>query len=232
MRCRVSALAVLCLLFGAVTLLAAEIRYNDVVYLGELKQHTIHLKTLQRTPITSSRDQSSVLGYLAPGSAVEILGWGETQCYIVATVTGRAVKGWVDARALEAPPAEVVVKLHTYLEKAQSLRELIGRHEVIATMTRAEVQASLGKPDRTTRLHTPEGEEEQWFYTVYKYLPHYTQLPDENGQLRQVVSYRREAAGRKVITFQNDEAVKIIEEQDKNASQPSVIVVPPAQTIP
>jgi hypothetical protein len=230
MRCRVSALAVLHLLFGAATLLAAEIHYDDVVYLGELKQAAIHLKTVHRTPITSSRDGSGILGYLTPGALVEILELGETQCYVAASVTMHTPKGWVDAQALETPPAEVLAKLHTYLEKAQAHRELIERHEVAVTMTRVEVRASLGKPDRTARRHTLEGEEEQWFYTIYKYLPHYTQSYDGNGQLRQVVSYRRESTGQKVVTFRNDEAVEIAEEQDEKAHPPSVIFVPPAQS--
>jgi hypothetical protein len=230
MQCRASVLAALNLLFGAATLLGVEIHYNDIVYLDELKQAAIHLKTLQRTPITSSRDQSRILGYLAPGAVVEILGMGETQYYVSASVTARATKGWVDAQALETPPAEILAKLHTYFEKDRAHRELIERHEVVATMTRAEVQASLGKPDRTARLHAQGGEEEQWFYTIYKYLPYYTQSADKSSQLRQAVSYRRESTGQKVITFRNDEAVEIAEEPDEKAHPPSVIFAPPTHS--
>ena len=226
MRCRTSAFTVLYLLCGA-ALLGAEIRYANVIYLDESKQPAIHLKTLHRTPITVSRDPSSVLAYLAPGEMVEILGLGETQHYVAARVATGAAKGWVDAEALETPPEELLAKLHARREKAQAHRESIERHEVTLTMTRAEVHASLGKPDRTSRLRTREGEEEQWFYTIYKYLPYYTQSYDGNGQPRQVVSYRREATGHKVITFRNDEAVEIAEEPEEKARPPSAIAVPP-----
>ena len=219
----------LCLLCRATLLPAAEVHYDDIIYLAESKQPAVHLKTLHRTPITVTRDPSSVLAYLAPGEAVEILGLGETQHYVVARIATGAAKGWVDAQALEAPPEELLAKLHAHREKAQAYREMIERHEVAVTMTRAEVQASLGKPDRISRLHTKEGDQEQWFYTVYKYVPHYTQAPDENGQLRQVVSYRREATGHKVITFQKNEIVVITEEQDEKARSRSAIVVAPAR---
>jgi hypothetical protein len=229
MRYRTSAFAVLYLLCGAAALRAAEIRDAEVIYLDEWKQPALHLKTLHRTPITFSRDQSSVLAYLAPGEVVEIVGLGETEYYVVARIATGAAKGWVDAQALEPPPAELLAKLHARREKTQAHRELIERHEVTLTMTRTEVHASLGKADRTSRLHTREGEEEQWFYTIYKYLPHYTQSSEGNGQPRQVVSYRREPTGHKVITFRDDEAVEIGEEQEEKAHPPSAIVVPPAR---
>ena len=61
MRCRASTFAVLCLLCGAAALPAAEIRYDDVIYLDEWKQPALHLKALYRTPITFSRDPRSIL---------------------------------------------------------------------------------------------------------------------------------------------------------------------------
>jgi hypothetical protein len=220
-------------LWRTAALCAAEIHYyDDVAYLDELKHPSIHLKILHRTPIMSSRDQSGVLGYLVPGTAVEVLGLGETQYYVTARITTRLVKGWVDAEAVEKPPAELVEKFHTYLEKARAHGELIARHEVVVAMTRAEVQASLGKPDRISRVHTPERDAEQWLYTIYKYLPHYAQSHDETGQLRQVVSYRREATGHKVITFQYDKVTETAEEQDDKAHPPAVIFVPPAPAVP
>jgi hypothetical protein len=231
MRCRVSTFAVLCLLCGTAAVAAAEIRYDDVIYLDEWKQPAVHLKALHRTPVTFSRDPRSVLAYLAPGEVVEIVGLGEAQHYVTARIATGTTRGWVDAQALEAPPAELLAKLQALREKAQTHRELIERHEVAVTMTRAEVRTSLGKPDRISQLRTREGAQEQWFYSVYRYQPYYVQSRDVSGQLQQVVSYRREPAGHKVITFQNGEVVKIAEEQEENSRPPSVIFVPPARTV-
>jgi len=231
MRWQISVFALLYLLSGAGALPATEIRYDDVLYLDEWKQPVLYLRALYRTPIAFSRDPRSVLAYLAPGEAVEVVGLGESQHYVAARIATGTVRGWVDAQALETPPAGLVDRLRARREKAQAHRESIERHEVAAAMTRAEVRASLGKPDHTTRLRTREGEQERWFYTVYKYLPHYVQSHDGNGQLQQVVSYRREPAGHKVITFQNDEVVEIADEQGESAHPPSTVVVPPARAV-
>jgi hypothetical protein len=217
------------LLCRAAALPAAEIRDDDMIYLDEWKQPALHLKTLYRTPITFSRDRNSALAYLAPGEVVEVVALGETQHYVAARITTGTTRGWVDAQALEAPPARLVATLRARREKDQAHREMIERHEVAVTMTRAEVRASLGKPERILRPHTREGEKEQWFYTVYKYLPYYIQAHDSNGQLQQVVSYRREPAAEKVITFQKDEVMEIAEEQKENAHPLSPIVVPPTR---
>lgn len=231
MRCRESVFVMLYLLCGVAALPAAEVRDADMTYLDEWKQPALYLKTLRRTPITFMRDQDTVLAYLAPGQIVEMVALGETQHYVAARIATGATRGWVDAQALEAPPAGLVATLRARHEKAQAHREMIERHEVAVTMTRAEVRASLGKPERTSRLRVQKGEQEQWFYTVYKYLPHYLQSHDGNGQLQQVVSYRRELAAEKVVTFQNDEVVEITEEQKQNAQPPAVIVASPARGI-
>jgi len=230
MQCRASTFAASYLLCVA-ALPAAEIRYDDVIYLDESKQPALHLKALYRTPITFSRDPRSVRAYLAQGEAVEVVGLSETQHYVTARIATGAARGWVDAKALEAPPVGLVNKLRARREKAQAHRELIDRHEIALTMTRAEVRASLGKPDHTTRLRTREGEEEQWFYIIYKYLPYYAQSSDASGEMRQVVSYRREPVGHKVIAFQNDEVVEISGEEKENARAPSAVVVSPARVI-
>ncbi len=219
------------LLCGAVALPAAEIRDADMIYLDEWKQPALHLKTLSRIPITSARDQGSVLAYLAPGQVVEVIALGETRHYVSARIATGATRGWVDAQALEAPPAGLVATLQALHEKAQAHRELIERHEVTAAMTRVEVRASLGKPERISRRHTQEGDQEQWFYTVYKYLPHYVQSHDSNGQFQQVVSYRRELAAEKIVTFQNNEVVDVHEEQKENTRPAAVIVASPARGI-
>ena len=229
MRCRASALAVLFGLGGTAVLFAAEIRYDDVIYLADWKEPALHLKVLSRTPITVARDANSVIAYLPRGEAVEMIGLGETRHYVAARIATGAARGWVDAQALEPPPPALLEKLHLRREQVHVHREMIDRHEVAVTMTRAEVQSSLGKPDRKSRLRTKEGDEEKWFYVIYRYQPYNRQSSDSNGQLQQVVSYRREPAGNKVITFRNEEVVQIAEEQDEKARPPAIRVVPPSR---
>ena len=211
------------------TLHAAEVRYDDVVYLNDWNQPVLHLKSLRRAPVTFSRDPNSVIGYLAKGQVVEINGLGENQHYLAASLPTGLVCGWVEADALEPSPAELLAKLRERREKAKAHRELIERHEVVNGMTRAEVRASVGAPDRTARLRTKLGDEEQWFYITYKYVPQYTQHHDERGRVGQLVSYRRAPSGHKVVTFHGDEVVETAGDQAEESSP--MAAEPPARPV-
>jgi hypothetical protein len=226
MRSRVTVFVMLLVLSGAAILQAAEIRYDDVIYLDGLNQPSLHLKALRRTPVMFWRDLDSVIGYLAEHQAVEIIGVGENQHLVSARVATGPVQGWVDAQALEAPPPELIARLRARAEQAQAHRGLIERHEVTVGMTRREVRASLGRPDRTAGIRTRQGDEEQWFYTIFKYVPYYTRDIDANGNPRQQVRYRREAFGHKVVTFHNDEVVEVAEQQEEKQLSPSITVLP------
>lgn len=231
MLSRGSVLTALIVLLGTVVVHAAPIRYDDVLYLDESKEPALHLKALRRTPIASARDSQGATAYLAEGQVVEVIGLGENQHYVSARIATGTARGWVDSQAMEAPPAELLTRLHERREQAQARRESIARHEVAVGMTRVEVRASLGKPDRTSRLHTPQIDGEQWFYTTYDYLPFYTPYNDEIGRPRHLVSYRREVSGHKVITFQNDQVVDIADGKREAAPSPPAMVVPPPQPV-
>lgn len=211
--------------------MAAEIRYEDVYYLDEWDYPPLHLKTLRRAPITFSRDPRSVIAYLAPGQTVTVVGLGEKLDYVAAQIATGPARGWVDPGALEEPPPGIIEELRQLRARMIAHRELIARHEVALEMTRAEVHASLGRPDRKSRVRSEMGEEEQWLYITYQYLPFYTHYYDETGQLRQLVSYRREPAGHKIITFHGNQVAEIAEEQASKRRAPAVIVVPPLEIV-
>ena len=211
------------------TLCTAETRYADVIYLAEWNQPPLHLKVLYRTPLRSTRDPNSLVAYLAEGQPVEVIGLGESQDYVKTRIATGPAQGWVSADALEVPPTELVARLRDHRAKAEAHRDLIERHEVVAGMTRAEVRASLGKPDRVSHVRGEQGDEEQWRYVKYKYAPHYVREYDAKGQLRHVVSYQRERGGQKVITFCKDEVVEIADEQAEQSPAPPL---PPGPVVP
>ena len=221
-------LAILVTLLPTTMVVADEVLGPDVINLAEWNEPPLHLKVLYRAPLRSTRDPRSMMTYLTEGQPIEVIGLGETQDYVKARVATGPVQGWVDADALAAPPTEFVARLRDRRQKAEAHRDLIERHEVVAGMTRTEVRASLGKPDRMTRIRAESGEEEQWVYTTYKYEPHYTQ-DDAAGQSRQVVSYRRVRAGHKIITFRNDEVVEIGDDQ---TGPPPLTPLPPGPVVP
>jgi hypothetical protein len=210
------------LLVGALvaTLCTAETYYADVIYLAELNQPPLHLKVLYRVPLTSTRNPSSRVGYLWKGQTVEVISLSESQYCVKARVATGPTQGWVSANALEAPPQELVARLRERRAKAEAHRVLIERHEVALGMTRAEVRASLGKPDRISRTRGSQGTEEQWRYARYRYEPHYKREYDAQGQVRQVVSYQREPAGQRIIKFRNDEVVEVADGQAEPSSAP------------
>ena len=194
------------------TLLAATVVLAD---------EPLQLKALRRAPITELRDDDrSVIGYLARGESVTVLEVGKTKHLVAA----RSARGWVEAKALEAPPAGLLEAIQKQRERAAEHRDLIARHEVAPGMTREQVQASLGKPDRRLR----EGEQEQWVYVTYRYLPTYTSAHDAKGQSRQVVSYQRLPAGQKVVTFQAKEVAAVDDAVDERARPPATVVLPVA----
>lgn len=222
-RSRILALLVAVL---TATLCAAETRYDDVIYLAEWNQPPLHLKVLYRTPLTSARDPNSMVAYLAEGQPVEVVGLGDSQDCIKTRIATGPAQGWVSADALEFPPAELVAKLRDRREKAEAHRDLIEHHEVVVGMTSAEVRASLGKPDRTSRIRGEQGDEEQWRYITYKHVPHYEQRYDASGQWRQVVSYQRAQSGQRVIRFRNDEVVEIADEPTEQSPAPAMLPGP------
>ena len=169
----------------------------------------LQLKALRRAPIMQLRDDGrSVVGYLTRGENVTVLELGDAKHFVVAGTALGQVRGWVEAKALEAPPAGPLETVRKQREQAAAHRGLIARHEVAPGMTREEVQASLGKPDRRSR-----GEEkEQWFYVTYRYLPTYAYEPDAKGQSRRAVTYRRLPAGQKVVTFKGNEVETVADE--------------------
>jgi hypothetical protein len=198
---------------SAAAVRAAQVRYDDVIYLADLNQPPLHLKALRRAPITYSRDPQSVIAYLAPGQSIEVLGLGETEHAVSAPMPMGDVQGWVNVNALEAPPAGLQAKLRQRRDRAAEHRDLIERHEVVVGMNRTEVRASLGKPDRTARSRTRFGDDEQWFYVTYKYTPHFVQQQNETVRFSQTLSYGRVPTGHRIITFRQDEVVEIGDDQ-------------------
>jgi hypothetical protein len=222
---------ILCLMVGMVAACmagaqAAEIRYDDVLYLDELNQAPLQLKVLQRTPITFSRDSRSEFAHVSQGQTVTVVGVGEGMYYVSTRIVTGPARGWVVADALEAPPAQLLETLRKRHERIVANRALIAHHEVALGMTPEEVRASLGKPERRTRNRTQEGEEEQWMYLTYRYLPYYTNYYDDKGVLRQLVYYRRVPAGHKVISFHGGEVVATTDEENRGERAPEAVVVP------
>jgi hypothetical protein len=190
----------------------AAVRHADVIPLAKLKQPPLHLKVLRRAPILSLRDSKKVVAHVSPGQTLDVIGLGETEYSVKARTSVGQIAGWIAADALEAPPIELQ-------EKLRQRRDLIDRHEVVVGMTRAEVRDCLGKPDRMARIRAASGDEERWFYTTYKYAPHFVQHQNEPGRSNQQLSYGRVPTGQRIIIFRRGEVVEIGEDEGMESKQ-------------
>src|ERR1051325_9680737 len=90
---------ILLFLSPSLFLRAAEIRYEDVVYLDEIRANRIPLKTTRAIALTVSRDQSTVLAYLPEGQKLSLLGFGTKRHYVETQIASGKARGWVDIDA-------------------------------------------------------------------------------------------------------------------------------------
>jgi hypothetical protein len=205
----------------------ADIRYSDVMYLDEVDLPPLMLKVVARAPLTFTRDNSSILGYVSPGQVVTVLGVGEQQYYIATRIATGPARGWVRLDAMEKPDPQVLNDLKEQRDQVLKHKELIANHEIALGMTADEVRASLGKPDKTTRTVTKDGEEIIWSYVTYRYLPHYDYFRDKYGQLNQTVIYQRVPIGHKTVVFRDGRVTMIEDHDEEKNPAPVTTVVPP-----
>jgi hypothetical protein len=152
-----------------------------------------------------------VLGQMAPGTVVTLVGMSD-QGY---RVRGRArhgdVAGWMKPVDLVMPDPKLPDKLKAFYQRQMQVGALIAKHEVAIGMSKAEVAQSLGKPTRTTTRVTAAGREEKLEYAVFQKVPQATVGRAPNGQLVETVVYVKVEVGTLAISFKND-SVEVIEE--------------------
>ena len=192
-----------------------------------LADEPVQLKAVRRAPIKQLRDDDrSVISYLARGEVVSVLQLSNATYFVEARTATGTVRGWIDTNAVESPPAQFLEAAQDKREEATSFRELIDRREVAVGMSRKEVLASLGKPEKKSRMRTPAGDREVWVYITYRYLPTYNHSYDENGKPQRSVAYQRMPVGRKAVVFQGKEVVAISDELGGKFG-PAVVPVTP-----
>lgn len=178
---------------------------GEVVDLAELKLPAVELAVRQRAPIFATRDGGGARAHLPAGQRVTLLRWSPTRYFVDARAATGPVRGWVAAESVAELPAELAKQLRQRVAAQAEHRELIARQEVAVGMTRAEVIASLGQPDRR--------EADAWRYFTHRYQPHLVQTQDAAGKLRQTVTYRRVPSGQRTVRF-HGELVAAVDEED------------------
>ncbi len=183
----------------------------EVIDLADANLPALELTVVARAPVAAVLDQPSERGYLTPGRRVRVLRWSAERYYVASGSAFGAIEGWVSAAALTPAPADWLAAVRAKVARVRRNRELIARHEVVVGMTREEVRASLGEPQRRSEVRTGAAGDEEWVYREERYVPQYRREPGPEGGARQSVTYVKVPRSERRIRFSRGEVAAVEE---------------------
>lgn len=185
------------------------------------------LKVQIEAPVYPTSKFQRALGSFAPGTLVTLVAMSDTAYRVRGRARHGDVVGWVrQAEVLSADP-NLAANLKKLLERTRQVDELIKKSQVALGMTRQEVQASLGKPSRTSAKINANGKEEKLEYSIYERVPQTTTGRDGFGNLVQTVIYVRVEVGTLSVSFTDDVVSEIEETKGNPLGGGGVQIVPP-----
>lgn len=213
--------------FWAELFAVERLRLSDVFYLDDYLEKPVELKVLSATPLTFSRDGSSLLDAVRAGQHVRLIGIGKDRYLVKAQTLNGRLEGWVLMSHVEPIPEAIRNELEQKSKEAEKLRQAIEKKEVEIGMPQDAVIKILGKPKAKSSIKDAAGSFEQWTYTTYKNVPFY--LPSNIGGTNFIATvYRKAPVGAKVITFQEKKVIRFeTKEEETPPSQGGPIVIPP-----
>jgi len=213
--------------FWAELFAVERLRLSDVFYLDDYLEKPVELKVLSATPLTFSRDGSSLLDAVRAGQHVRLIGIGKDRYLVKAQTLNGRLEGWVLMSHVEPIPEAIRNELEQKSKEAEKLRQAIEKKEVEIGMPQDAVTKILGKPKAKSSIKDATGSFEQWTYTTYKNMPFY--LPSNIGGTNFIATvYRKAPVGAKVITFQEKKVIRFeTKEEETPPSQGGSIVIPP-----
>lgn len=187
----------------------------------------IVVKIQIEAPVYPNSRMQGALGSFAPGTLVTLVAMSDTAYRVRGRARHGDVAGWVrQADVLSADP-NLAANLKKLNERTRKVAELIERNQVAMGMTKQEVQASLGKPSRSSAKINAAGKEERLEYSVYDRVPQTTTGRDAFGQIVQTVIYVRVEVGTLAISFKDDVVSEIEETKGNPLGGGGVQIVPP-----
>jgi hypothetical protein len=180
------------------------IREAGAIYLSDFTDKPLKLRVLQAAPAYFDFAGQRYVGTLRVPQIVEVQAIAPQAYRIRGNAQQGQILGWVDPRNLEAiPPAELET-----IRKADARRQqvdaLIAKNQVAIGMTSAEVERSIGKPQKRA-AHASAGQavEETWSYVKYTYIPQNTNVIGPNGLVTVTTTYIKTPSGQLTVTFKN-----------------------------
>lgn len=192
-----------------------------------LTPRPITVKVQLEAPVYPSSKFQGALGSFAPGTLVTLVGMSDTAYRVRGRARHGDVAGWVrQADVLSADPnlATNLKKLH---ERSQKVAELIENNQVAMGMTKEEVQASLGKPSRTSAKINANGKEERLEFSIYERVPQTTTSRDGFGQLVQTTIYVKVEVGTLAVSFKDNIVSELEETKGNPLGGGGAQIVPP-----
>ncbi len=181
----------------------------------------IYYKTdLQRYLGTLKAQRVEVVAILRHGDAFRVRGKAQQG----------DVVGWVKREALSDLPEKLIEDLIKAGERFTAVEALITQKAVAIGMTDAEVERSLGRPERqSSRVSGKEGASSEWNYITYETVPQQVTGYDRYGRLVSNTQYVKVPSGKLTVVFKDSIVEEIersegVDERDLGAVK---IVTPP-----
>ncbi len=187
----------------------------------------IVLKVQLESPMYPTSKFQGAIGSFAPGTLVTLIAMSDTAYRVRGRARHGDVAGWIrQADVLSADP-NLATNLKKLYERTKKVEELIQNRQVALGMTSQEVQASLGKPSRTSAKINAAGKEEKLEFSIYEKVPQTTTGRDPFGQLVQTVIYVKVEVGTLSVSFKDGVVAEIEETKGNPLGGGGVQIVPP-----
>lgn len=174
----------------------------------------------------SSKGQGA-LGTFAPGTLVTLIAMSDNAYRVRGRARHGDVAGWIRQTDVASADPNLATNLKKLVERSLKVAELIEKNQVAMGMTKAEVQASLGKPSRVSAKVNANGKEERQEFSIYERVPQTTTGRDAFGQLVQTVIYVKVEVGTLAVSFKDDVVSEIEETKGNPLGGGGAQIIPP-----
>lgn len=185
------------------------------------------VKVQLEAPVYPSSKLQGALGSFAPGTLVTLIAMSDTAYRVRGRARHGDVAGWVRQTDVISPDPNLATNLKKLHERTAKVEELIQNHQVALGMTSQEVQASLGKPSRTSAKVNAQGKEEKLEFSIYDRVPQTTTGRDAFGNLVQTVVYVKVEVGTLGVSFKDGVVSEIEETKGNPLGGGGAQIVPP-----
>ncbi|HEY8900058.1 MAG TPA: hypothetical protein VIM61_06580 [Chthoniobacterales bacterium] len=205
------------------------VREAGAIYLSDFEEKPMKLKVLAPAPAYFDFAGTRYVGTLRVPQIVEVQAVSDVAYRVRGKAQQGQVLGWVDKKYLQPIAEETLTALRKAEERRKVVTDLIARNQVAMGMTPAEVEQSIGKPQkRTARASSDKAPEQIWEYVKYATIPQSTNVIGPGGVVSVATTYIKKPIGQITITFKDD-IVDAIDQSEGTilTGNETTIVAPP-----